>query len=236
MHILITRPRDDAEMLAAELAKHGHTTIVEPLIEIDFIDGPPLDLANVQALLLTSANGVRAAAKRTNIRNLPVIAVGPATADAARALRFTNVSESKGEGVQGLAAHVRDTLKPKDGTLLHATGTMSAGDLTAALAPAGFTVRREQLYDAVATETLSGALVAELGADVVDAALFFSPRTAKLFVDLIRDADLGNTCRRMTAFTLSRAVADALRPLSFRRVVTAPRPTGEALIQALSAA
>lgn len=236
MHILITRPRDDADVLAAELAGRGHTTIIEPLIEIEFLDGPPLDLTGVQTLLLTSANGARAAAKRTNIRNIPVIAVGPATAEAARTLRFTDVAMSKGEGITGLADHVRETLKPSAGQLFHATGTVSAGDLGAALRSAGFTVRKEQLYDAVATETLSGALVAELGADVIDAALFFSPRTARLFVDLIKDADLGNTCRHMTAFALSPAVTGALRPLTFRKVVTAPRATGEALIQAVSGA
>lgn len=234
MHILITRPREDAEALAAELAALGHTTIIEPLIDIDLIDGPELNLNGVQALLFTSANGARAAAKRTNIRNMPVIAVGPATADAARALHFTDIQTSKGEGIAGLAEHIRASLKSVDGALLHATGTVSAGDLAAALKPAGFTVRREQLYDAVAAETLSGALAAELGADVIDAALFFSPRTARLFVDLIKDADLGNTCRHLTAYALSPAVATALKPLTFRRVQTAPRATGEALIQALS--
>lgn len=233
MHVLITRPRDDAEALAAELAKRGHTTIVEPLIEIEFIDGAPLDLIHVQALLLTSANGARATAKRTNVRNIPVIAVGPATADAARALRFTNVSVSKGEGVAGLADQVRATLKPGAGPLLHATGTVSAGDLVAALAPAGFTVRREQLYDAVAEQNLSGALIAELSAGMVDAALFFSPRTARLFADLVEAAALRDACNSVAAYVLSPAVAKALVSLDFHTVVTAPHASGQALLETL---
>ena len=57
MRVLITRPRHDAETFATLLHARGHTTIIEPLIDIAFRDGPPLDLSGVGAIALTSANG-----------------------------------------------------------------------------------------------------------------------------------------------------------------------------------
>ena len=112
MRVLITRPREDAEPFARALTAIGHEPVIEPLLEIVCPPGPALDLIGVQALLLTSANGARAAAQRTRERGIIAVAVGPATAMAARDAGFTNVSESSGEGVDALAAFVRENLRP----------------------------------------------------------------------------------------------------------------------------
>lgn len=234
MRVLVTRPRADADAFAARLHALGHTTIVEPLIDIVYLDGPTLDLTGVQALAFTSANGARAAARRTNERAVRVIAVGPATAIEATMLGFIDVSLSSGEGVHGLQRAVLGALKPAAGAVLHVTGTVTAGDLKASLTAAGFTVRTERLYDARAAETLSGALIAELSANLIDAATFFSPRTAGLFATLIEEENLASACRSMRAVVLSPAVANALQTLGFRDVLIAPEPTGEAMLARLA--
>src|SRR5205085_7458912 len=94
MRILITRPREDAERFARALTALGHEAVIESLLDVVFLPGPALDLIGVQALMLTSANGARAAAQRTAARNIAVVAVGPATAAAAREAGFIHVSES----------------------------------------------------------------------------------------------------------------------------------------------
>jgi uroporphyrinogen-III synthase len=234
MRVLVTRPRADAETFAARLHALGHSTIVEPLIDIVFTSGPPLDLAGIQAFAFTSANGARAAARRTHERIVSVVAVGPATAAEARAQGFTNVIESTGEGVEGLHRHVQATLDHAAGTVLHVTGSVSAGDLKASLSAAGFTVRTERLYEARAAQTLSGALTAELAGGLIDAAALFSPRTATLFTTLIEAENLASACRSMTALALSQSIANALRSLAFRDVRVAAEPTADALLACLT--
>ena len=234
MHILVTRPRADAVAFSSRLHTLGHTTIVEPLIDIVYLDGPTFDLTGVQALAFTSANGARAAARRTSERNIPVIAVGPATAAEAKALGFANISESNGEGVEGLSRHIETTLKPAAGSILHPTGTITAGDLRANLSATGFAARTERIYEARAAETLSGALTAELAASLVDTATFFSPRTATLFATLIEAENLASACRSMMAVALSAAVANALQPLAFREIRMAAEPTAEAMLARLA--
>ena len=80
MRLLITRPREDGEPLAALLNERGFETILDPMMTIVDIDAPEMDLSGIQALLMTSANGVRAFARREEDRQTPVYVVGDASA------------------------------------------------------------------------------------------------------------------------------------------------------------
>src|ERR1700744_4899425 len=98
MRILITRPRDDAVPFARMLAERGHDAVIAPLLEIRFPDGAEISLDGVQAILATSANGVRAIARRTQRRDVALFAVGPQTAEAAQHLGFATVRNANGDG------------------------------------------------------------------------------------------------------------------------------------------
>ena len=49
MRLLLTRPREDAEVLAVLLRERGVEAVIEPLIFVRDVNGPGLDLAGVQA-------------------------------------------------------------------------------------------------------------------------------------------------------------------------------------------
>ena len=97
MRVLVTRPLEDARETEAALKVRGHDAVVAPLLFVNFHDGPEMDLAGIQAILATSANGVRALARRTARRDLPLLAVGPQTAEAARESGFEDVKSADGE-------------------------------------------------------------------------------------------------------------------------------------------
>jgi len=232
MRALVTRPRDDAEPIALLLRQRGLEVVIEPLLEIVPVDGAPVDLAGIQGLLATSANGIRALARRSPDRAPPVWAVGDASARAARELGYDRV-ESAGGDVTTLAELVKRRVDPAAGELLHAAGGKLAGDLGGSLAAAGYAVRRMVLYEARPAEALSDRLIGELRADSLDLALFFSPRTARTFARLAEAAGLGPCCRRLAAFALSPAVAGELAALPWRAVIAAAAPTQAALLAAL---
>src|ERR1700685_3327999 len=102
LRALVTRPRQEAESLAAQLAERGIDTIIEPMMTIIDRDGALPELAGVQAILCTSANGVRALARASGERGVPVFAVGDATGLAAHEAGFASV-ESAGGDVDDLA-------------------------------------------------------------------------------------------------------------------------------------
>lgn len=184
MRLLVTRPLDDSQELAAALRARGHVTVIEPLLVItpDLHAALPLD--GVRGVLFTSANGVRAFALRSQRRDLPVLAVGEVTAAAAREIGFTQVAAAAGD-VEALVALVVATCRASDGPLLHVAGTVTAGDLAGRLGEAGFEIRRAALYSAEPIGQLSEACAQELRDGRIDGVVFFSPRTARAFVTLV---------------------------------------------------
>jgi uroporphyrinogen-III synthase len=233
MRVLLTRTEDDAAPLAMQLARLGIASTIDPLLEIHVFPGDAPDLGNVQALLFTSANGARAFARRCPRRDLPVLAVGDATARTAAEFGFTTV-ESAGGDVLALAELARQTLDPGAGTLLHAAGSVTAGDLAKLLADDGFDVQRQVLYEARMARRLTPATVEMVRRNRIDGVVLFSPRTAAVFVDLAQSEGLSAACGRLTAFCLSWAVADAIEALAWRRVAVAARPEQGAIVDMIA--
>ena len=231
---LVTRPAADAAPLVEALERRGFDVLLEPLLAIEPVEGAAVDLAGVQGVLATSANGVRALAQATGRRDLPLWAVGDATARAAREMGFATV-ESAGGDVESLAALVAARLDPNAGALLHVAGTQLAGDLAGRLGEAGFAVRRAVLYEARPATALSPGLEEALRAGRVAAAAFFSPRTAATFASLIATPERAALLRGAVAYALSAAVAERLAALPWRAVRAAARPTQDALLAAVDA-
>lgn len=232
MRALVTRPRADAEPLRAELESRGFGVLVEPLIEIVPRADAAVALDGIQGLLATSANGVRALAAKIERRDLPLWAVGDATAAEARHMGFERVESAEGD-VATLARLVAAWVDPSRGALLHAAGSVQAGDLAGALESRGFDVRRAVLYDARPVGAFSAEAAAAIGARDIDIALFFSPRTAATFVRLARAERVDDSCSMMTAYALSAAVGQGLGSIAWRMLRVAHRPTQDALLAAL---
>ena len=121
MRVLVTRPLEDGQAIAGRLAALGHQTLLAPLLTTRFFDGPEPDLADVQAILATSANGVRAFVRRSIRRDVPLFAVGPQTAEEARNAGFADVRDADGDA-RTLAAAAARWAAPDKGTLLHVAG------------------------------------------------------------------------------------------------------------------
>ena len=82
---LVLRPEPGNAATAARLAANGVTVRCRPLFAVAPVAWSPPDPADHDALLLTSANAIRYAGEGLRaFAHLPVLAVGPATAAAAR--------------------------------------------------------------------------------------------------------------------------------------------------------
>lgn len=233
MRILLTRPRDDTAALADKLTAAGHDVLSEPMLEIRFVPGAGVDLEGAQAVLFTSANGVRAFAAAEARRDLPAFAVGEATAAAARRAGFARVESAAGR-VDDLARLARDRLTPGAGALVHAAGRDVAGDLAGELGQAGFEVRRAVLYTAEAAQNLSPQTARALKGGEIDAVLFYSARSAQTFRRLIEEAGLTFSLGRVAALGLSHAAVEPVKSLPWARIETAARPDEGEILRLLA--
>ncbi len=229
MRLVVTRPREDAEAFAKALRARGHEAVVAPVMEVHIMAGAPIALEGVQAVLATSANGVRALAAGSKRRDLTIYAVGPQTAEAARDAGFTIVISAEGDSTDLIETVARKT-DPAKGALLHAAGAETAGRLRQGLQARGFRIETAVLYEAVPAAKLPAEADEALRNGSVDGVFLFSPRSAKIFATLVGEAGLAAQCAKLTAFCISAATAAALSPLSFARVAVAGMPNQDAIL------
>lgn len=232
MKVLVTRPLEDAGEIARKLLIHGHEALAAPILATRYWDGAPLSLDGVQAILATSANGVRALVRRTERRDVPVFAVGPQTTAMAEEAGFVSVRNADGDAKKLAEATVL-WAKPEAGSLLHVHGGQGAGALAAGLRDKGFSVREEVLYE-VAPQLLAAEAITALRDGAIGAALFFSPRSAALFREQAHQHALHTA--GVIAICISPAAAAALAPLTFREIRIAAEPNQAALLACLEQA
>ncbi len=233
MRLLLTRPQTDSEKLARDLTACGISSIIEPLLNIMVQEGPPLDTTGVAALAFTSANGVQAFAERSSRRDLPVYAVGDATARAAHAAAFKDVQSAMGD-VGDLARLLTRAISPEAGAILHPAASQVAGDLARRLADAGFAYRREVIYRSEKVSAFSPKTRAAIACGEIDGVVLMSPRTGQIFKELMIRAGLADRAADMTVFCLSAAVAVAADGLPWRNIQTAARPEQDAFMALLT--
>jgi uroporphyrinogen-III synthase len=232
MRVLVTRPQHDALETADILTARGHQPLVAPLLSVTYRDGPALDLSGVQAILATSANGIRALARRIGRRDVPVFAVGPRTAHAASEAGFHHVKNADGDATI-LAKAVPGWIAAGVGTLLYASGSEGDAALAKELSAVGFRIRTENLYDVAAVERLPAVAHDALSNAGLDAVLLYSPRSARIFTDLVVRAGLGDAASNLTGICISRAAAANLAALNMRDIRVAQRPNQLSLLHCL---
>ena len=233
--LVITRPQPEALALQQRLESLGFACLRQPLLEIRFLQDANLAAAaHPQAILATSANGVRALAHQREYprRTAPLLAIGATTAHTAWAEGFAPVLRANGTAESLLALTNRHCRK-SGAPLLHICGRHLSVDIAARLRAHGFAAHRLTLYEAVAATRLDADTLTALRGERAHGVLFYSKRTAQIWSDLLRAAGLEHACRAMTAYCLAPSAAEAAATLPFRAIHTAAHPHEDALLSLL---
>ena len=130
--VLITRPEPDASALAEILRGKSYSPLLEPLLTIAPVEVGALCLQDVQAVLLTSTNGLRAFASLTTERYIWLFTVGEKTAEEAKKLGFCNVMSAGGSSAS-LIELTEKFLDPCAGRVLHISGDVVRQDMVGPL-------------------------------------------------------------------------------------------------------
>jgi uroporphyrinogen-III synthase len=224
MRVLLTRPLEHSRALAAVLEDEGIEPLIWPLTRIvPTVTELKLPF-NVDALLFTSANGVRALAALSGRRDLPALCVGGGTARAARKAGFLNCFSAEGDA-RALADLARRSGLRK---FVHPRGRDAAGDLKGWLAEGGQTVAELVLYEARETGAPPAPVAAALMRGDVDLVTVWSRRNATI---LARDLGaMGANLAATDLLAISPAAAEPLASIGFRRTVIAESPDSPAML------
>jgi uroporphyrinogen-III synthase len=223
-HVLITRPRDAAEKLAATLRERWGNDVsitLSPLIAITYRDDA-LELEGVTRLIFTSRHGVKAYARLSKCRDIPCFCVGSATATAATAIGLQ--ATSAGGNADQMVKQI--ITEAPEGQCLHLHGAHVTGDVAEDLMRAGIRARAQIVYDQPALP-LSGTARILLSREEPIILPLYSPRSAKL---LFGNCD---PVAPLWIAAISATVAEAV-PERFRaQLMVAERPDGESIIDVL---
>ncbi len=232
MRLLVTRPQPEAGSFAQELQALGQEPVLAPLLAIEAGEGLPASLfGEIDAIALTSARALACLAPPLEAFTVPLFAVGPASAAAAREAGFAQVEQAGGDA-RSLARLLRRRL-PAGVRLLHPSGADQARDLGALLSGSRLRLDRRIVYRAETAKELPAAAAVALRDAKLDGATFFSPRTARTFVRLVQDSGLATRTGTLFAFCLSPAVAAGLTGSAWREIRSAARPDRAGLLETI---
>ncbi|MDE0878126.1 MAG: uroporphyrinogen-III synthase [Sphingomonas bacterium] len=212
---MVIRPEPGATQTCDRLRAAGFDALATPLFVVGPLAWQPPSLDRTDALLVTSANAMRhGGVGLTALRHLPVVAVGKASAAAARAVGFDVTLV----GDRDAAAALDAARQSGYDRLLHVTGRDHIALSAVAAVP---------VYASDAIDIDARATALFLDATV----LLHSARAARHFAALI-DRDACDRARIALA-ALSPAVAEAAGA-GWRHIAVAPHPDDDALIATLS--
>jgi uroporphyrinogen-III synthase len=213
VRVWVTRAQPQAAATAERLVQRGHEPVVQPLIETRIVPVALEGLAGAGALAFTSQTAIDAALSHgivPALADLPVFAVGDATAEAAHLAGFKQVHSAAGT-VTDLAALILSIPPSWQGDLVHLSARQPAGDLTGLLEKAGCTARRLTLYETI--DAAKGEV--PVG---VEAILIHSAKAARRAAAMISPHEAQNMC----LFGLSEAALTPLNAIKFRQRAVAP--------------
>lgn len=225
--LFLTRPEAQSRRFADEFrARFGAdwTVVIAPLTEIVLLDASlPSDAP--KHVIFTSENAVTAFAQLSTDRTTLAWCVGTRTQAAARAAGFeTRLGPGDGAGLAEAIAADRSVRR-----ILYPRPVHAAGDIPGALKSAGIETIPVVVYDQ-REQPLSDTARAVLGGPVPVLLPLFSPRSAQLAANAARAA-----AAPLLIAAISPNAAEAVRGVPARRIVTAARPDGEAMLDALGA-
>jgi uroporphyrinogen-III synthase len=238
MAILVTRPYPDCESTAAALRARGLEALLAPVLRFATVALPAGFDADVSAVLVTSANALRAVEPQLKghpLLKLPLFAVGEHTASVARRAGFAKVLSADGDAAalcELVVASFRSR-RVKPGPLLHFAGETAARDLTAELGARGIEVTSRVVYRMVPVDRLPDDVCAAFAGGRVEAVLHYSARSAQAFLHAARADGIEISALSIAQCCISNAVAQVLREAGAARVMVAGAPNEAALLAAL---
>lgn len=245
MTVLVTRPEPDGEMTAKSLRGRGHAVLVSPMLRFEPVAFQIDADARYGAVVVTSANALRAMTDHpslANLRALPLLAVGARTADVARGMDFHTVISADGDAAalrECVLACVRDkSLKTltRNSAILYLAGADIAHDLATELGGHGFNVVTATSYRMAPQVHLSPEVCDGFAAQRIDAVLHYSRRSARAFLDAARAGGVEISALAIPQCCLSDPIAAILRDAGATQVAVARTPDENALFEILERA
>ena len=226
--VLLTRPLTDSRRMADDLAEDGIETLIWPLTRIEPVEARLPHPLRTDALVVTSAHGIRAFAALSARRDLPVLAVGEATARVARELGFPLSFAAPGNS-EALA-----TLALQSGfhRFLYPRGRDVATDLAGTLRAKGKQVTEVVVYRTAETGQPPAPIAAALRRGSLCAVSIWSARNAGILARWLSDSGTFDLTRT-SLVAISEKAAIPLKSSGFGHITVVKASDAAGMLQTI---
>lgn len=183
----------------------------------------------IAGVLITSSQSIPALSSAV-AHDIPVYAVGDATADRVKKQGFQTVISASGNAAK-LAELVTERLSPASGPLLLLSGEHQGVELAGTLRTSGFRIRRRVAYTTAPATTLPPDALAALRDGQIETVMVFSAASARAFCAAL--AQTGCAAGSLRAIAISQNTMKELRKAGIQTVLTAQSPDMAAMLDRL---
>lgn len=229
--ILVTRPKEDFKRTADNLAQLGFEALSAPMMDFNQILFSMPEMAEVAALIFTSANGIRAVKDRAEFKAMACYVVGAQTAKLAAECGFEILGQGAGNVSSLCEVIAQDYLaRGFDKPLLHISGVHQAGNLSQSLAELSIATHRLQAYEMQKVADIAVDIEQRLESQTIDAILLYSARSAKIFIEIMKNRQILQKISDIPVFCLSKNIAEALGKPYLTHIYFVDQPDEDALL------
>lgn len=223
--ILITRPQPEAQEFANEIAQMGIGAIISPVVKITPLKYASPKIEQFKAIIFTSINGVRFF-KADDFYGYPVLCVGTRTAAAARELGYKVIASA--ESAEALTRLIKAQGFEAGSKLLYVRGEDIAFDFVSALPE--FIWSWVIVYNAKPLSEISFEAKIAIENNKIQAVVFFSKRSAELFINIVKREKLQPALSALKALCMSQSVLECVQPTMWECVYVSKTPDREAMV------
>ncbi len=237
--LLITRPEPEATRSAEFFARAGYEVTCLALADRPLENAASSHIlhclqSEIQCIALTSKRALDVMNELSQARHIPLFVVGGGSAEKARAMGFSCVSQARGNAAS-LIETLTQRCSPENGRILYLRGDTLSVDLAAALRGSKFTVTEILTYRTQYRTELPEELCALIRQGSIQVITAYSKQTLIQLERLLSQHALTEETHRIALACLSAPIARVATIDLWQKVVHAVSADDHAMLEAFKA-
>jgi uroporphyrinogen-III synthase len=222
---LLTRPIGQSLILQKKLKRLEIDSFIEPMITIEDNIIKPIKISNESLVIITSPNILDILSNHHIDQSTRIAMVGQASARVAHSLGFNNIIKAT-KNASELINFIKSEIS-NDTEIIYLRSDQISFDVKNHLKSRGYSVIEFVLYKSIPAKKLSDQLISMIKIHKIQRILFFSKRTAAIFISLAADAGILDRLSYIEALVMSDAIASELKHM---KIIIAKYPSLKAML------
>ncbi len=236
--LIITRPLEESNQTVTSLSAIGYDCLIEPILSFSVRTNSKSQVIkslkeNLSAIIITSKRALFTLVKFSINFELPIIIVGQENALYAKKNGFSNIINISQDSIE-LVNFIISNYNTKGTNFLYLSAAKVSGNIKENLILAGYNIKRLPIYEMTASKELSQQTINKILSQQIHGILFYSQRTAKIFINLLIKHKLISYCKLINIYCLSSNIAKEFDNNYFLKIKYCKFPNHSSMLELIN--